>query len=102
MAGDKKSQTVYADHQIAKTGKGYYRSKTVDLQELMDNVGRYASVTVFLNEREDTKNGGTLLSTSLIFNESEAKYLPKKQDGDSTPPPAGGAPAGGRSDVRRV
>lgn len=99
-AGEKNSQKVYANEVKAKSGKDYYRSDTIDLQELMDNVGRYASISLFLNEKE--VNGEIKRSSTLMFNESDAKYLKKPGTGSQAQadpqPAAGGRPAG----VRRI
>jgi len=93
MATDKKSLSIYAEHLAPEGKKAYYRSKTIDLQAVMEKTGRYVSITTFLNDRDGE------LSASNIFNESDAKYLPKPKEESATPGPA---PVGGRSDLRRV
>lgn len=103
MANEKNSHKVYAEEVKAKSGKDYYRTQTVDLQEIMDNVGRYVSVSLFMNERE--VNGEVKKSSTLMINESDAKYLPKKKDAESASAGAASSsqPAGGsRTGVRRV
>ena len=88
----KKSTTVYADHNTPEGKKEYFRTKTFDLEKLMDEVGRYASITVFQNEREGKK------SLSLIINESDAKYLPKDKSEDKSED----APSSGSRPARRL
>lgn len=98
--GEKNSHKVYANEVKAKSGTNYYRSDTFDLQELMDNVGRYASISLFLNEKE--VNGEIKRSSTLMFNESDIKYLKKKGAESQSQSESQPAAQGRQTGVRRI
>lgn len=88
--GDK-TDSVYVNGKSVKTDTGsFIGSDTMDLQEIMNKLGRYVKVTVA--RRKEPRNED---ERYLKFSPSDAKYLPKRGEG-------GGSGGGkGKSDSRK-